>query len=679
MTGLALQKAAALALSILAGFLLRKKFRHPAAVGAIRAFVLNAALPATIFLSIANIEADLNLLFFPAFALAVNFALAAIGFGLVWAIVGRSDRPKARMLALLFPSLAPGLTVFPFVEQFAGPDALALSALADLGNKLFVLIGLYVLAIAAYRRSVRLASGAEAALPWQGVVKFLATEPVNIAIAAALVLAVTGIPVAALPFALTDAIAKFAACSTPLILFYVGISLKRESFRLGPIAATLLVRSGVGFALSGLALAALPGASPAETAAIVAFPQASCSLWPLLHATNINDLHARRLAEGGVVAMANGAAVAGESAGEGSDVYFDAEFAVATLAVSFPFSVFLLLGVFSSGGWFFAPGSLAIAAIAMLVLGGVAAASCAWPLRVRSPLSVRWQAPVSRPAGAAIAPEVGPDRPDRRTSRRRPPPAPPAPVPPPAARSAAAQFRRESPLETLRERTVARPNSVRARAKPPVPPPSRSGPARSAPSRPAPARSIPPQLVADALRQDEWPARPGSNGLAAAGMPPVASARGEARRLETLERRVRDCLQPSLGDRLGSLSVRIARSGDRLMVTGQHAPGPVDDADDAFDRLERACDPATFPAARHWEFRLKLPGEPPYARYVMRPTPAGGAAPAAPLHHRAGEGLGSLAFDDPAAGSDRPEAPPPPRSTQPPGDPSDRPPAAIDV
>jgi predicted permease len=327
MTHSVIQKAVALLLLIVVGYLLKHKFNTADSVGAIRAFILNAALPATIFLSTIEIDTKLNLVMLPSFALAVNISLMTIGCALAYLLIPRTEKPKRRALILLFPSLAPGLTVYPFVEQFLGSQGLAWAALADMGNKFFVLIGLYILAIIWYQKTAQ-RFDSQLKPQWRQIGTFLLNEPVNVAIVAGVVFAAFHLSSASIPLALFDTIQKLALCATPLILFYVGISLKLGSLQFGAILMVLLARAGVGFLLSGAAIAMLRPASEVAML-LIALPQASCSLWSLLHATRINQQDSR-----------------------GDHLFFDTEFATALLAMSFPFSIFVLLIVFSSGNFF---------------------------------------------------------------------------------------------------------------------------------------------------------------------------------------------------------------------------------------------------------------------------------------------------------------------------------------
>lgn len=347
MTDSVVQKAIALILLIVVGYLLKPKFNTAISVGAIRTFILNAALPATIFLSTIEINTNLDLVLLPSFALAVNLYLMVIGFSLASLLIANTDKSKRRALILLFPSLAPGLTVYPFVEQFLGSQGLAWAALADMGNKVFVLIGLYALAIIWYQKTAQL-TDANLKPQWQQIGMFLLSEPVNIAIVVGVALAACQMDAKVLPLALVDTLQKLALCATPLILFYVGISLKLESLQFGTILMVLLARAGVGFLLSAATIALLHPANEIVML-MIALPQASCSLWPLLHATRINQ----------------------QDVGESRQLFFDTEFATSLLAMSFPFSIFVLLMIFSSGNFFQSPIHLGMVGSASLGIFGV--------------------------------------------------------------------------------------------------------------------------------------------------------------------------------------------------------------------------------------------------------------------------------------------------------------------
>lgn len=375
MTDSVLQKAIALILLIIAGYLLKPKFKDPASVGAVRNFILNAALPATIFLSTIEIDTKLDLVVLPSFALAINLAFMVMGCVVAWLLMRDAEKAKTRAMILLFPSLAPGLTVYPFIEQFLGRQGLAWAALADMGNKLFVLIGLYALAIYWYQQSAAKNPQASVKFQWKSIAIFLLTEPVNIAIILGFLIAFWNAS-GFLPLAVTDAIQKLALCATPLILFYVGISFNPKAFQFGTLLMVLLARTGVGFLISAATIALLKPTSVEALTLFVALPQASCSLWPLLHATKINTQ--RSLAGAG-------------TASDTPPIFFDTDFATSLLAMSFPFSILILLIIFSSGQFFQSSTHLGLMGAICLGAFGVLLGLNYLPVRLQNPIELRIQ------------------------------------------------------------------------------------------------------------------------------------------------------------------------------------------------------------------------------------------------------------------------------------------------
>lgn len=375
MTDSVLQKAIALILLIVAGYLLKPKFKDPASIAAVRNFILNAALPATIFLSTIEIDTQLDLVVLPSFALVINLAFMVMGCFVAWLLMRDAEKAKTRAMILLFPSLAPGLTVYPFIEQFLGRQGLAWAALADMGNKLFVLIGLYSLAIYWYQQSAAQNPQTSVKFQWKSIAIFLLTEPVNIAIVLGFLIAfwhVNGF----LPLALTDAIQKLALCATPLILFYVGISFNPKAFQFGTLLMVLLARTGVGFLISAATIVLLKPTSVEALTLFVALPQASCSLWPLLHATKINTQRS--------LAVTSNPA-------DARPLFFDTEFATSLLAMSFPFSILVLLIVFSSGQFFQTPMHLGLAGVSCLSAFGLLLGLNYLPVRFQNPFDVKIQ------------------------------------------------------------------------------------------------------------------------------------------------------------------------------------------------------------------------------------------------------------------------------------------------
>ncbi|WP_257212809.1 hypothetical protein [Maribacter sp. 4U21] len=149
---LTLQKTITFVLFIGIGILLKLKFKSKEELTGIKKIILNLALPATIFLALIGVKIDSALLSLPFLALMLNMILFLV-FPYLIPLTGiAKNSPQYRTARLLVPSLAPGLSCFPFVIEFLGDDYLAKAAMADLGNKVFVLIILYLVAMNWYYR-----------------------------------------------------------------------------------------------------------------------------------------------------------------------------------------------------------------------------------------------------------------------------------------------------------------------------------------------------------------------------------------------------------------------------------------------------------------------------------------------------------------------------------------------
>ena len=120
---------------------------------------------------------------------------------------------------------------------------------------------------------------------------------------------------------------------TPLVLLFIGISMKLTRQQARVILSILFFRSGIAFLLSSILLILLPPQGVAITLLIVVFPQSACSFWPFAHMASISELERK-------------------SETHEKKSIFDLEFAMNILACSLPFSVLLILGVYSFGTFF---------------------------------------------------------------------------------------------------------------------------------------------------------------------------------------------------------------------------------------------------------------------------------------------------------------------------------------
>ncbi|MEL7270050.1 MAG: permease [Bacteroidota bacterium] len=285
--------------------------------------ILNLALPSTIFIALMGVQIQWNLLFLPLMALMLNvvlflatpFFLPLLGF--------RKDTPEFKTAHLLIPSLAPGLSCFPFVLEFLGENALANVAMADLGNKIFVLVGLYVIAMNWHYRSMTLKQKGSDNV--RSVLKALISEPVNVFIAVALVLLAFGLTKDSLPVLFSDILQKLSLIMTPLVLLFIGLGLKIKRNQFFQIFSMLSIRAGVVFLL-GWIFAVLTGIQSTESILLLlAFGLSACSFWPYAHMAVVDRLE--------------------ENEGKKT---FNSDFALSLLALSFPFSTILILGVLNA-------------------------------------------------------------------------------------------------------------------------------------------------------------------------------------------------------------------------------------------------------------------------------------------------------------------------------------------
>ena len=310
---------------ILIGVFLKGKIKSKDEKSGIKAIILNLALPATIFIALLGVKVDWSLVFLPVMALALNVVLFLI-VPYILPLVGiQKDSPEFRTARLLIPSLAPGLSCFPFVLEFLGEDALAKVAMADLGNKIFVLIILYVVAMNwhyRYRNTTKKNTG-----KLKSLVRVLVSEPVNIFIVAALVLLIFGFTMDTLPVLFSDILTKLSLIMTPLVLLFIGLGIKLKRKQFFQVFSMLSMRAGLVFLLSGVFILFTGLQSIESLLLLLAFGLSSCSFWPYAHISTVEHLEV----------------------GDNHKRTFDSDFALNILALSFPLSTILILGVLNTG------------------------------------------------------------------------------------------------------------------------------------------------------------------------------------------------------------------------------------------------------------------------------------------------------------------------------------------
>lgn len=356
---ISLQKTIVFLFFIFIGVLLKAKFTSKEEISGIKKIILNLALPATIFIALLGIKVELHLLILPLLALGLNL-LMFFAMPLVLPLMGIGrNTPEFRTAKLLIPSLAPGLSCFPFVLEFLGEDYLAKAAMADLGNKVFVLLFLYLVAMNWHYalQSHRSKKGPQL----KPMLKAMISEPVNIFIGVALLLISFGVTMDSLPFFVSETLEKLSLIMTPLVLLFIGLAVKIKRRQFFQIFSLLCTRAGLVLLISGVFVMILGIQAQNEILLTMAFGLSACSFWPYAHIAAVDGL---------------------EMDDKPKKKTFNNDFGIAILALSFPLSTILILGVLNSGSFFDSAYTILVTAGVLLGVGLL--------LPIFNGLSIKW-------------------------------------------------------------------------------------------------------------------------------------------------------------------------------------------------------------------------------------------------------------------------------------------------
>ncbi|MEO9571146.1 MAG: permease [Polaribacter sp.] len=338
----ALEKSISFILFIIIGIILKKKISTGDETNGLKSLILTLALPATIFIALLKVKVDGNLILYPILTLGFNVILFAITPVLLKFIGVDIHSAKGRSAKLLIPSLAPGLSCFPFILEFLGDDALAKTAMADLGNKFFVLFLLYLVALKwHYKNADFEANSLKSKLKM--LFKTLLYEPVNMFIIVALVLVSFGITIDKLPNFLSITLTRLSFIMTPLVLIFIGLAVKIKKQQFFQILSLLLLRASFTLFLIAGIIFFVDLTIQKDILVMIAFTLSSASFWPFAH---ISAIHFKEKKE------------------NTEDRTFDPNFALSILALSLPISVLLILGILTAGNTFAEINSI-------LILGGI--------------------------------------------------------------------------------------------------------------------------------------------------------------------------------------------------------------------------------------------------------------------------------------------------------------------
>jgi predicted permease len=326
----ALEKSISFMLFILIGVLLKKKISTGEEINGLKKIILTLALPTTIFIALLKVKIDGDLILFPIIALGFNVILFAVTPILLKIIGIDINSDKGRSAKLLIPSLAPGLSCFAFILEFLGDDALAKAAMADLGNKFFVLFLLYLIALKWHYKNADFESNS-LNTKLKGLFKALLYEPVNLFIIAALVLVYFGITIDKIPGYISITLTRLSYIMTPLVLLFIGLAVKIKKEQFLQLFSLLLLRAAFTLLLIAGIILFADITIKKDILVMIAFGLSSASFWPFAH---ISAIHLKEKKENTL------------------DKTFDINFALSILALSLPISVLLILGILTTGNTF---------------------------------------------------------------------------------------------------------------------------------------------------------------------------------------------------------------------------------------------------------------------------------------------------------------------------------------
>ncbi len=346
---LTLQKTLTFVLFIGIGLLLKLKFKSKEELTGIKKIILNLALPATIFIALIGVKIDGALLSLPFLALALNIILY-VAFPYIMPLTGiKKNSPNYRTARLLVPSLAPGLSCFPFVLEFLGEDYLAKAAMADLGNKIFVLIFLYLIAMNWFYTQNNITTNKKGT-KLKSLILAMLSEPVNIFIVIALILVFFGFNMERLPFFISETMGKLGGIMTPLVLLYIGLAVNIKKKQFLKLLSLLFLRAGLVSVVSGLFILGTNMNSKSDILLLLVFSLSACSFWPFSHIAVVDSQEKTTLKKYRT---------------------FNTRFAVNILALSFPLSTILILGILSSGSLFANAYVILVFGITLITMGSI--------------------------------------------------------------------------------------------------------------------------------------------------------------------------------------------------------------------------------------------------------------------------------------------------------------------
>ena len=328
----AIQKTLILLLLIGLGLSLRGKIKNKTEINGVKEIILSIALPSTVFIALMGINISFSLLIYPLIILCFNFFIFYTTPYFLPIFGVSKNSASGRTLTMLLPSLAPGLSSFPFINEFLGAKSLGLAAMGDVGNKFFALNFLYFVAMNMYLKNHKSVTEVETG-KGKALLLSLIKEPINIIMLVAILFLSFGLKMDSLPILITELFNKASSLMTPLVLIYIGLAVQFKGGKIKLVSSVLFFRAGITLLFSYAVIKIGQISDPNLVLLALVVPLSSCSFWPFAHISGIN------LKEDNL-----------ETVREKRT--FDMNLAILILAFSLPFSTVLVMGILASGQYF---------------------------------------------------------------------------------------------------------------------------------------------------------------------------------------------------------------------------------------------------------------------------------------------------------------------------------------
>ena len=318
-----------------AGLALRRLGHPPEAAHLLRDLIIKVLLPATVAGAILQVEFHLSWLLLPAAMIGCSLATLAIlaalqGFGMRLGTAAQNN-----VVFVLAPFAAPGITAIPFIAAGLGPEGLAQASLGHIGWVIAYTLGTPLVVALACRNGM-----SSVARP--SVWRRLGREPILLGALAAGVGVTLDVGYSDLPAAVQQTLELLTSLLAPLVLVFVGLTVRVRSRGLRVVLCALSLRLAIGLALAASMLALLP-LGPILPILLVVLPLSAPPLYGI-------------------------AAIYAAPSEPGQPEVFDREFALDLFGVAFPACMVAVLAALLVPALATDPGWLALASLVPLAL-----------------------------------------------------------------------------------------------------------------------------------------------------------------------------------------------------------------------------------------------------------------------------------------------------------------------